>query len=179
MVDQYDLNHKPQQPPAPNVGLPKPTNPEIQKTNISPGSSQPAQNQKILLIDDDPSLIRLYQMAFKARGFNYSTALTGTTGLEKINLERPALILLDIMLPDIDGFEILRRMKTDPQISKIPVWMLTNLGDQTNKNKAVSMGATEYIVKAQTTPNQICEKILSHFNTGVANDPPPTLPQSQ
>lgn len=121
------------------------------------------QNQKILLVDDDPSFARLYSKAFQARGFNFSVAATGSQAIEKINLEKPKLILLDIMLPDINGFELLQRIKHDPESSLTPVWMISNLGDQSAKNKSKSLGALKFIEKASTTPNQVCAKITSLF----------------
>lgn len=122
------------------------------------------ENQKILLVDDDPAFIQLYSMVFQGHGINYSIAMNGAQALEKAKEEHPDLILLDIMLPDLDGFEVLSRLRKEPETTQTPVWMITNLSEQMNKEKAASLGAVDYIVKASTTPNQVCEKIGSHFS---------------
>jgi len=137
------------------------------------------QNQKILLVDDDPSFVQLYTMVFQGRSFNYSVAVNGAQALEKAKNEKPDLILLDIMLPDLDGFEVLRRIKQMPESANTTVWMITNLAEQINKEKAASLGSLDYIVKASITPNEVCEKILSHFESGVAPGPPSTSSQNQ
>jgi len=120
--------------------------------------------QKILLVDDDPDFIEIYSTIFRETGVNFSVAKNGTEALEKAKTEKPALILLDLMLPNIDGFEVLKRLKQIPQTSTIPVWMMTNLAEQLNQTIATSLGATDYLVKASVTPKQVCEKINAYFS---------------
>jgi DNA-binding response OmpR family regulator len=140
------------------------------------------QNRKVLLVDDDPSFVHLYTTAFKSQGIDFSVAVTGFQALDKLRLEKPTLVLLDIMLPDINGFEILQRMKREPELSKIPVVMLTNLSEQSGKNKAASLGAVDYVVKAFTSPIQMCKKIQRYFGSlptppqNPPQNPPPTPP---
>ncbi|OGY26045.1 MAG: hypothetical protein A2Z11_04105, partial [Candidatus Woykebacteria bacterium RBG_16_43_9] len=97
--------------------------------------------------------------AFKDAGVSYATAFNGIEAVEKAKSEKPALILLDIMMPGIDGFAVLNNLKKDPQTAKIPVWMLTNLPGQMNKELAASLGAVEYLVKSDNPPSKFIEKI--------------------
>jgi CheY-like chemotaxis protein len=115
--------------------------------------------RRILLVDDDDGIINLYSDVLQRFGFNFSIAKDGEEALEKVKNEKPSLILLDIMLPDVNGFEVLKRIKEDPDTKDITVWILSVLAEQENLNRAKSLGATEYLVKSSYTPRQVCEKI--------------------
>ena len=121
--------------------------------------------QKVLLIDDDPTFIDISVRAFKEYGIDYATAFNGIEAIEKAKSEKPALILLDIMMPGIDGFAVLNKLKRDSNTAKITVWMLTNLPGEMNKERATSLGATEYLVKSENPPGKFCEKIKSFLNS--------------
>ena len=121
--------------------------------------------QKVLLIDDDPTFIDISVRAFKEYGIDYSTAFNGIEATEKAKSEKPALILLDIMMPGIDGFAVLNNLRRDSNTAKITVWMLTNLPGEMNKERAASLGATEYLVKSENPPSKFCEKIKSFLNS--------------
>jgi len=121
--------------------------------------------KKILLVDDDPTFTRLYGSVFKIQGLNFSIATNGVEALQKTVSEKPDLILLDIMLPDISGMEVLEKLKGDPQTKHITVWMITNLAEQLNQETAASLGATDYLVKASNTPLKIVEKIKAFLQT--------------
>ena len=127
--------------------------------------------QKILLVDDDPDFIGLYSAVFREAGINFAVAMNGSEAIEKAKTERPALILLDLMLPDLDGFEVLKRLKQVPETARTTVWMITNLAEQLNQQIASSLGATDYLVKAAHTPAQVCAKIKAHFG----EEPPPLI----
>ena len=120
-------------------------------------------NKSVLLVDDDLNFVNLYSIAFKQKNINFSVANRGSQALEKVKLENPDLVLLDIMMPDIDGFMVLQKIKQDPQTKGIIIWMLTNLGENAVKDKALSSGAAEYIIKATTTPLALADKILQFF----------------
>ena len=120
---------------------------------------------KVLLIDDDPTFIDISVRAFKEYGIDYATAFNGIEAIEKAKSEKPALILLDIMMPGIDGFAVLNKLKRDSNTAKITVWMLTNLPGEMNKERATSLGATEYLVKSENPPSKFCEKIRSFLNS--------------
>jgi len=79
--------------------------------------------------------------------------------LKKIKEEKPDLILLDLILPGIDGFEVLTKMKEDPELSKIPVIILSNLGQKEDVERGLKLGASDYLIKAHFTPGEIIEKI--------------------
>lgn len=114
---------------------------------------------KILIIEDDKFLKSLCVKKLQKAGFVVFTASDGEEGLEKIKKERPALILLDVVLPGIDGFEVLKCLKQDSATASIPVILLTNLGQEDNIEKGLALGADDYLVKARFTPGQIVKKV--------------------
>ncbi len=121
------------------------------------------EKKKILLIEDDPFIAEMYAIKFKNE-YDFDIAQDGEIGLKKLNEYKPDLVLLDIILPKIDGFEILQKIKTDPNLSSIPVVLLTNLGQKENIKKGLQMGALDYIVKAHFTPSEVVEKVKKIFN---------------
>jgi len=124
--------------------------------------------KKILIIEDDPFLSEMYAAKFGQSGFRVEMAIDGKKGLEKIKTSKPDLILLDIVLPKMDGFEILRKVKEDSQLKKIPVILLTNLGQKNEVEKGLALGADEYIIKAHFTPTAVMAKVkevLSSFQS--------------
>ena len=120
-------------------------------------------NQKILLVDDNPNIIDLYSSVFLEYGFKFSTAKNGREAIEKAEAEKPSLILLDIMLPDLNGFDVLKTLKENPSTESLTVWVLSVLAEQANLDRARSLGADDYLVKSSYTPAQICEKIQKFF----------------
>ena len=118
-----------------------------------------ANSRKILLIDDDPTFVDISVRAFKAGGIDYATAFNGIEAVDKAKTEKPALILLDIMMKGIDGFAVLNNLQKDSDTKSIPVWMLTNLPGPMNKQLAESLGAKEYLVKSEYPPSKFIEKI--------------------
>lgn len=137
---------------------------------------------KILLVDDDPAFTQLYSAVFQANGLDFAIAKNGSEALQMTAAERYGLILLDIMLPGINGMGLLKKLKADPQTADIPVWMITNLAEQLNKEMATSLGAEDYLVKASFTPKQVVEKIKTLFSNAAStptnnNQNPPNSPQ--
>lgn len=116
-------------------------------------------NAKILLVEDDPTLLEMYAMKMKEAGFALMTAEDGMQALEMAKKETPQIILLDIMLPKMDGFAVLSELKKDAKTKSIIVLMLSNLGQQADIEKGKELGAADYIVKASMTPTQVAEKI--------------------
>jgi len=114
--------------------------------------------KKILIIEDDTFLSEMYATKL-SHDFLVETALDGEQGLKKIKEAQPDLILLDIVLPKMDGYEVLRQVKADPLLKKIPVILLTNLGQQSDLEKGLSLGADEYIIKAHFSPSAVVAKI--------------------
>jgi len=117
--------------------------------------------KKILVIEDDKFLRELISQKLLKEGYDIAEAMDGEKGVDAIKAENPDLILLDLILPGIDGFEVLSRIKSDPSMSGIPVIILSNLGQKDDIEKGLKMGAVDYLIKAHFTPNEIVEKIRS------------------
>lgn len=121
-------------------------------------------NQKtILLVEDDPFLRELIAEKLKAEGYTVKEAVTGERGLEQVKQEKPSLIVLDLILPGIDGFEVLRKMKQDTETSKIPVLILSNFGQKEDVKQGLDLGAFDYLIKAHLTPSEIVKKVNEVF----------------
>ena len=113
----------------------------------------------ILIIEDDKFLRELVIQKLIKEGYETSEAVDGEEGIKKIKEEKPDLILLDLILPGIDGFEVLSKMREDPALAQIPVIILSNLGQKDDVEKGLKMGAVDYLIKAHFTPGEIIEKI--------------------
>jgi len=113
----------------------------------------------ILIIEDDKFLRELITQKLIQEGYETSEAIDGEEGIKKIKEEKPSLILLDLILPGIDGFEVLSQTKEDPAISSIPVIILSNLGQKEDIERGLKLGAVDYLIKAHFTPGEIIEKI--------------------
>jgi len=115
--------------------------------------------KKILIIEDDEFLRQLISKKISSEGFTVSSAVDGPDGLEKVKAVMPDLILLDLLLPTMSGFEVLEKVKTDKTTTSIPVVILSNLGQQEDISKGLKLGAKDFLVKAQMTPEEIVAKI--------------------
>ena len=113
---------------------------------------------KVLIIDDSKSEVALLQSMLAGWKYEVITASAGAAGLQKAEAELPNLILLDIVMPEMDGFEVLGRLKSTPKTSAIPIIMLTSQGEEAAVTRAIELGAVDYIVKP-FTPNVLMEKI--------------------
>ncbi|MAF14078.1 MAG: response regulator [Parcubacteria group bacterium] len=118
--------------------------------------------KEILLIEDDHSLARTLSQGLEANGYKVSLADNGKTGIEKAK-DRPDLILLDIMLPDEDGTEILKKIKADEKIDDIPVVVLINKEDKETISKILDAGGKEYLIKVDWSIEEIISKIEKFF----------------
>ena len=115
--------------------------------------------KKILLIEDDPFLIDIYTTKLKEASYSVDVAEDGDTALRKVKDEPPDLMLLDIVLPNFNGWEILRKVKSSDKNKKIKVVILSNLGEKDEIEKGIKLGATKYLVKAHYTPSEVIEEI--------------------
>jgi len=113
----------------------------------------------IVFVEDESSLQKILGEALSKEGYNVTSALDGATGLNTIKALKPDLVLLDLILPKIDGFEVLKKIKSDPEIKKIPVVVLTNLEGVEDIDKALELGATTYLVKENYSLEEVVEKI--------------------
>ena len=128
---------------------------------------------KILIIEDDPLMLRMYQKIFKFEGFEVAVAANGEEGIFITRKEKPTLILLDIMMPKVNGLEVLEKLKADPETKKIPIVMLTNLAGTHDAEKALTMGAVKYIVKSEYDPKQVTN-MVKEILAGYTRDTIPT-----
>lgn len=132
---------------------------------------------KILLVDDDDSILKVFGASLKAQGFEVITASNGNQGIEKAKQNMPDLILLDQVLPDIQGNEILHTLKNDPQTKELTIAMLSNFGQNDLIQTAINEGAVDYLLKYQITPEYLGQKvkeILGITDGSAGGDQPPT-----
>ena len=119
---------------------------------------------KILLIEDEEMLATMYSTKFKKEDFGIEVALNGEDGLIKAKENKFDIILVDIIMPKLDGFAVLKELRTMEEYKEIPIFMLTNLGQDEDMEKGKKLGATDYLIKANFTPSQVLEKIKSAIN---------------
>lgn len=122
-------------------------------------------NKKILIVEDEEILRSLLSDKLREEGFEVIEAIDGETGLEKIKKEKPDLVLLDLVLPGIDGYEVLRRAKEDSETAKVPIMVLSNLGQQEEIKKALDLGARSYLIKSNFSLEEISQKINEIINS--------------
>lgn len=113
----------------------------------------------ILLVEDDPFLWSLIQSKLLKEGFGVTVAKDGQDALAQVKAVNPALIILDIILPDMNGFLVLEKLKADEMTKDIPVIILSNLGQQEDIQKGLNLGAKDYLIKAHHAPQEIVDKI--------------------
>jgi len=113
----------------------------------------------ILIIEDDEVLLRALYVLFHDNNYTIATATDGDTGVAMARRLKPDVILLDLLLPKMNGFDVLKNLKSDPALKKIPVIILSNLGDTGDIERAKSLGADDYYIKANTDLSQLAEKI--------------------
>jgi CheY-like chemotaxis protein len=130
---------------------------------------------RILITEDDPLMSRMYQKIFSFEGYEVVMADNGQDGLEKARTVQPTLILLDVMMPVMNGLEMLEKLKQDPTTKGIPVIMLTNLAGEQDAETALSKGAVKYIVKSEYDPKQISDMVKEVLAGYTRNDVPPAV----
>lgn len=114
---------------------------------------------RVLIVEDDKFLRQLLVKKFTGNGFAVDEAIDGSDALALLRKQVPHVMLLDLILPGIDGFEVLRQMRSTPEFSKIPVIILSNLGQQEDIQKGKDLGAIDYLVKANFTPDEIINRV--------------------
>lgn len=114
---------------------------------------------KVLIIDDDPFILDMYVLKFKESGFQVETAQDGKSGLKKIKDTHPDIVLLDVVMPAMDGFDVLQDIKKNfsPPLPKIV--LLTNLGQKEDVDRGMQLGADDYVIKAHFTPSDVVDKV--------------------
>jgi CheY-like chemotaxis protein len=119
---------------------------------------------KALIIDDEIGIIDLYMEGLSAEGIHVYGARNGIQGIEVAKKEKPDVILLDIIMPKMNGLDVLNKIKADPDIKNIPVYLLTNLPEEASGGKTKELGAAGYFLKANTEPKIIAQTILASTN---------------
>lgn len=114
---------------------------------------------KVLIVEDDRYISKMYQLKLSLDGMEVQVADNGRIGVEKLKEFTPDIILLDILMPELDGYEVLKIVKGDPETKNIPVLILSNLGQEDHIQKGMQLGAVGYIIKSQYTPSRVVEKI--------------------
>ena len=115
--------------------------------------------KKILLVEDEPALQESFKTAFVGKGYELTQAMDGEEGLALMRAQKPDLVLLDLVLPKKHGFEVLKEMKSDANLKDLPVIVLTNLENSEDVEKALELGATTYLVKANYSLEEVVQKV--------------------
>lgn len=129
---------------------------------------------KALLVEDDPFLLKMYQKKFEVANFEVQLARDGEEGIQQAKKFLPDIIMMDIMMPKVNGIQALERLKSDPTFADTPIVILTNLSSTDDAGVAIQKGAIQYLVKSDYTPAQIvavATKILNGTAAEVASQP--------
>ncbi len=116
---------------------------------------------KVLLVEDDAMIVEMYKTRMESEGWEVFTTDLGSEAIKIAQAKKPDIVLLDIILPEVDGFAILKDLKSESSTKKIPVLMLTNLGQESDQNKGKEIGVDGYFIKSQHTPADVMIKIQS------------------
>lgn len=122
----------------------------------------------IMLVEDDPILVEMYQAKFELEGHDIVVATNGQECLNLLEDFKPDIILLDILMPKLNGFHVLKEIKKQPHLRNIPVILLTNLGEaevDMNQELARALGVNDYLIKSHHTPDEVVEKVMRALNT--------------
>ena len=153
-----DKEEKKEMPEGPQVSASSEKPPEDQEIKApSAGGSKSA--GKVLLVEDDPPMVKMYSTKLKMEGFEVEIAYDGEEGLKKVEEWKPDLVVLDLMIPKMGGMDVLREIRNDPKIKKVPVLILSNLSQEQDIQLAKQLGVKEFLIKANFTPGQVVEKI--------------------
>jgi len=114
---------------------------------------------KVAIIEDDMAIVQMYRTKFENEGYEVATAPDGASGLELIESFQPDIILLDLMMPNMNGLDMLGKLRSQPGGREAKVVVLTNMGDTETATRVYKLTADDYIVKAEMTPKQVAERI--------------------
>ncbi|OGL95342.1 hypothetical protein A2348_01415 [Candidatus Uhrbacteria bacterium RIFOXYB12_FULL_58_10] len=118
-----------------------------------------AEKKILLIIEDDEILLRALYLTFQKKNYTIATATDGESALKMTERMKPGLILLDLIIPKMDGFEYLKNMKSNAKLARIPVIVLSNLGTQEDIDRAKELGAMDYFVKSDTNLSDLAKKV--------------------
>jgi len=115
--------------------------------------------KKVLIVEDEELIMDLLEKKLVQEGYEVSTAYDGEQGMEKLRSIKPDILLLDIVMPKKSGYEVMEEMSKDPELSKIPIIVISNSGQPVELDKAKNMGAKDWLVKTQFDPKEVVEKV--------------------
>lgn len=156
MQDQSGIETSQQKEATTSVGVSKSTRSDV--------ATADSKNIKILVVEDDKFLRELLVRKLYSEGFTVESAIDATGAFDILKHFTPSIILLDLILPGIDGFEILSRIKKDNALAAVPVIILSNLGQKEDIERAMSLGAIDFMVKANFTLDEIVNKVRKIFS---------------
>ena len=110
---------------------------------------------RVLFVEDDPSVAEMYKLKLELDGYDVEVAVDGEKAVEVARTHVPDIIFLDIRLPKLDGFGVLEALREDPKTATVPVVILSNYSEQQLVDRGLKLGATEYLIKTQTTPGRL------------------------
>lgn len=121
------------------------------------------QQKTILIVEDDPTLRSVYREKFSGEGYRVIEAEDSKTGLKLAKSKKPDLIILDLILPQGNGFELMEKLKKDEKTKKIPIVVLTGLSQDSDRREMISLGAVDYMVKPEAGPSEVIDRIKKHI----------------
>lgn len=119
--------------------------------------------KKIMIVDDDSFVMDIYATKLSHEGFEIIESINGLEALKKLTVEKPDMILLDIIMPYMNGLEFLEQIEKDETLKNIPVILLSNLGQKEDVAKGMELGAVDYLIKSHFTPSEVLEKIKNNM----------------
>jgi len=119
--------------------------------------------KKILLIEDEKIMINLLEKKLTQEGYSVRVASNGEEGMEKMREEKPDLILLDIIMPKMGGFEVMEEMNKDPELKGIPRVIISNSGQPVELDKAKELGANDWLIKTEFDPQEVLDKVVKQI----------------
>lgn len=129
-----------------------------------------------MIVEDDPMLIEIYEKKMKDTGFDVNIVSNGTMVKDEMMAWKPDVVILDMVLPDMDGFEILEAIKKEPEIKGIPVYVFSNLSAKEDIDRATSLGAAGFMTKSSFTPTQLAEEVKKMVSQKELSPKAPALP---
>lgn len=119
--------------------------------------------KKILIVEDEELVSTLLEKKLKNAGYDVVTAADGEEGLKKIKEEKPDLVLLDVIMPKMGGFEVMEEMRKDEEIKDIPVIIISNSGQPVELDRARELGAKDWLIKTNFDPQEVLQKVNNFF----------------
>ncbi len=136
---------------------------ETETPTPAPADAPGKHLKRILLVEDDDSLASVYVMRLQAEGFDVRRVANGEDALAAARTYKPDLVVLDVMMPKVSGFDVLDILRNTPETANLKVIMLTALSQESDQERAKSLGADDYLVKSQVVISDVVERIRHHL----------------